>query len=154
MNRLKCISLSQEPVCKEVNSHVLFLVDASLVMSLVYEGVCGQAICMYENTFHTGDVHTRFRHLRAHMSLTLDKDQEVYARLQTELRDRAVSFSSVRMSKPDLYDPTFGVQKRTGLAEPRSLLGMTHFQLHLPFAYSYTAARGQCLNAVQCLEVV
>ena len=88
------------------------------------------------------------------MSLTLDKDQEVYARLQTELRDRTVSFSSVRMSKQDVYDPTFGVQKRTGLAEPRSLLGMTHFQLHLPLAYSYTAARGQCLNAVQCLEVV
>ena len=26
------------------------------------------------------------------------------------------------------YDPTFGVQKLTGLAEPRPLLGMTHFQ--------------------------
>ena len=103
--------------------------------------VCaGRRLCMYEKTFHTGDVHTRARHLRAHMSLTLDKDQEVYARLQTELRDRAVSFSSVRMSKPELYDLTFGVQKLTGLAEPRSLLGMTHFQRLLPFASSYTAA--------------
>jgi len=74
------------------------------------------------------------------MSLTLDKDQEVYVRLQTELRDRAVSFSSVRMSKPELYDATFGVEKLTGLAEPRSLLGMTHFQRLLPFASSYTAA--------------
>ena len=43
MNRLKCIFLSQEPVCKEVNSQVLFLVDASLVRSLVDESVCGQA---------------------------------------------------------------------------------------------------------------
>ena len=62
MNRFKCILLSQEPVCKEMNSQVLFLVDESLVRSLVYEGVCGQTSLHYEKRFHTGDVHTRARH--------------------------------------------------------------------------------------------
>ena len=42
--------------------------------------------------------------------------------------------------------------KLTGLADPRSLLGMTQFQRLLPFACSYTAARGLVLEYGAMLE--
>jgi hypothetical protein len=95
----------------------------------------GRRLCMYQKRFHTGEVHTRFRHLRAHMSLTLDKDHQVYARLQTELRDRAVIFSSVRMSKPDVYDPSFGVQKLEAYWVSRSKIAFGHDSISAPSSF-------------------